>query len=84
MSKRVDQGLEELCLIDVAKKVDNIDQQLHVISDNHLPHIYERLETVDGTIKEMKEKWNWKMWAGVAGVGISFLSLMIAFVELFL
>lgn len=77
------QELQEIREINT--KVDRIEQEVHVIASNHIPHLYERMGTVEKNVKNIRgvvKKWNWKMWSAVVSAIASTVGILLTLISM--
>ena len=77
------QELQEIREINT--KVDRIEKEVHVIAENHIPHLYERMGKMEKTVKIIRtdvKKWGWKMWSAVISAIASTIGILLTLISM--
>ena len=77
----MDEQLQEIREINT--KVDRIEQEVHVIASNHIPHLYSRMGAVEKSVDNIRgtvKTWNWKMWSAVISAIASIVGIFLTFI----
>lgn len=72
-------------LQDIEVKIDRIDKEVQSIASNHLPHLYQRMNTVEKSMSSLRtevHKWSWKMWSAVISAVASVFGILLTLINM--